>query len=203
MFRIATILCAAGSSSRMPDHNKLLLDYEGTTFIRHITKELLETQLEQIIVVTGFESSKIKAALDDLSSHITFVNNPAYQSGQTSSIQAGLLALPTDIDSLMINLGDMPLISSSQYNDLIDHFKNQYKKGTNLITRPMNEKVPGHPVIFSNSLMSAMLSCTSSDGCRSVIKDHHDYFTEFSTQEDSYFKDIDTPTDYLKMKATN
>jgi len=202
MFRIAAVICAAGSSSRMPDQNKLLLDYEATTFIGRITEQLLASRIQQIIVVTGFESKKIEEALSDHSTHITFVNNLHYQSGHTSSIQAGLTALPEELDAFMINLGDMPMITSDQYDEQISHFESEYVTGKHLITRPINEKTPGHPVIFSNSLRSALLNCVTSDGCRSVIQEHREYLSPYLTEDHAYFTDIDTPSDYQNMKAT-
>jgi len=201
-FRIAAVICAAGSSSRMPAQNKLLLDYKQTTFIGQITKQLIATELRPIIVITGFESQKIEEALSAYAPQVTFVNNPLYQSGHTSSIQAALEVLPLDLDAFMINLGDMPMITTVQYDEQVDHFKKDYAKGKHLITRPMNEKTPGHPVIFSNSLRSAIMSCTTSDGCKSVIKEYRDYLSPYFTEDHAYFTDIDTPSDYQNMKAT-
>ncbi len=201
-FKIAAIICAAGTSSRMPEQNKLLLGYQNTTFIGQVTRQIIATQAGLVIVVTGYESDKIRAALSDYDTDVTFVNNPLFRSGHTSSIQAGLKVLPKSIDAFMIVLGDMPTITTAHYDLQIDHFQNKYQSEKHLITRPMNEKIPGHPVIFSNSLKPALSSCISKDGCRSVIKDHHDFLSPYIAKEGVYFTDIDTYTDYLNLKAT-
>ena len=58
----ATIL-AAGSSQRMGDVNKLLLPYKGKTLINLVSDTLINSTLNPILVVTGFEHKKIAKSL--------------------------------------------------------------------------------------------------------------------------------------------
>jgi len=201
-FKISAILCAAGMSSRMPDHNKLIMPYKRTTIIRHIVDQLLKTQIHKVLVVIGYENDKMREALRDVADKITFVNNDRFESGHTSTIQAGAEGL-NDENAFMVCLGDMPLLTSQHYEELIRHFKDNFRSGSDLITRPVINSRPGHPVIFSRSLEGAILSCTSPEGCRPVIKANEEQLIRYVTNDITYLNDIDTPDDYSQLSATN
>ena len=58
----ATIL-AAGASKRMGDLNKLLLKIDNKPIIYSVCKTALGSKLDQIILVTGYENSKIEKTI--------------------------------------------------------------------------------------------------------------------------------------------
>ena len=63
-----------------------------------------------MIVVTGFDAARIDEALRDLK--VTFVHNPAFAQGLSTSLRTGLGALPPDSDGALILLGDMPEVEA-------------------------------------------------------------------------------------------
>jgi molybdenum cofactor cytidylyltransferase len=89
MDSFGAIILAAGLSRRMEDRNKLLLPIHGKPMIQHVVETYIAALNGQICVVTGFESDKIKAALDGLP--IQFVHNADFEAGQPFSVRAGLL----------------------------------------------------------------------------------------------------------------
>ena len=75
----ATIL-AAGASQRMGDINKLLLPYKGETIIKTVCQTLIDSFLDPVFVVIGFEYKKVAKSLpkslDTVSyTHLTLPTN--------------------------------------------------------------------------------------------------------------------------------
>ena len=58
----ATIL-AAGSSQRMYGNNKLLLPFKNKTLIGAVCQTIVDSHLEPIFVITGFENRKVTKTL--------------------------------------------------------------------------------------------------------------------------------------------
>ncbi|MBI2977451.1 MAG: NTP transferase domain-containing protein, partial [Rhodospirillales bacterium] len=63
---IAGIVLAAGQSSRARPKNKLLHAVGGKPMVRRVTETALAAGLDPVVVVTGFEAEKIRAALAGL-----------------------------------------------------------------------------------------------------------------------------------------
>ncbi len=57
---ITAILLAAGESKRMGSFNKLLLPTHEEPIIRIVCKNVIKVKLDQVIIVTGHQSSEIK-----------------------------------------------------------------------------------------------------------------------------------------------
>ena len=86
---ISAILLAAGQSKRMGGDNKLTKKYNKKYLINHILDTLIKSKIEKIIVVLGFQSSKVIRVIVK-NKKINFVFNKNYKSGMTSSIKTGL-----------------------------------------------------------------------------------------------------------------
>ncbi len=87
---ISAIVLAAGTSSRMGAKNKLLLPFKSSTFIENLVAQLLKSTVDEVIVVLGHEKDNIKQVLTQ--KELVFTVNINYNSGMTSSIQAGIIA---------------------------------------------------------------------------------------------------------------
>ena len=104
--RIAGLVLAAGRSSRMAPRNKLLETVGGEPMVRHVAAVAIASGTQPVIVVTGHEAAAVTGALRGLA--VTIVANPDYADGLSTSLRAGLRALPQGIDGALILLGDMP-----------------------------------------------------------------------------------------------
>jgi molybdenum cofactor cytidylyltransferase len=89
--RVAGIVLAAGESKRF-GKPKQLLDWRGEPFVRAVAKTGVQAGLSPVIVVTGSNAPQVEAAIRDLP--IKIIRNENWQSGQSSSIREGILALP-------------------------------------------------------------------------------------------------------------
>ena len=86
---ISTIVLAAGQSKRMNGDNKLIKKYNKKYLINYIVGTLIKSKVDKIIVVLGFQSSKVRK-ITIKNKKINFVYNKNYKSGMASSIKTGL-----------------------------------------------------------------------------------------------------------------
>lgn len=193
--KLSAIILAAGMSTRMGSENKLLLKHKDTTLLNETILQLSHTNgIDEIIIVLGHEAELVRQYIQN--KHIKTVVNEMYQTGQTSSIQTGVLATSDRAAAYMICLGDMPFIQTEDYEAVI-HFWNQSDKGS--IIRPWVDDKPGHPVIFDATYKNNILSETYADGCRSVISSNKKNYIKFESTNRHYLVDIDTPEDKVKL----
>ncbi len=66
---IGGVLLAAGSSRRMGDVNKLLVEIEGEPLVRRAARAMLDGGIMDLVVVTGHQHEDVVAALDGLGCH--------------------------------------------------------------------------------------------------------------------------------------
>lgn len=192
---ISAIVLAAGESRRMVDHNKLLMTFNEKSLIEHIVDTLLQSEVDEIIVVVGYEAQKIRDRLQ--TRKIKIIDNPNFQSGMTTSIHAGVKAAG-DTDAFMICLSDLPFIESIEYNRLVQSFKKAYDSNDKPIIVPTYDGQRGNPVIFSVYYKSEILTHKGKKGCRGVVKHNSQHVNEVSMSK-HILKDIDTIEDYNKL----
>ena len=137
---IAAMVLAAGRSSRMGDQNKLLLKFNDQSMVSHVIDQLVASNASDIIVVTGNDFEDV---IKSITQKVEFTHNPDYNQGLSSSLKAGISALPTTADGVMVCLGDMPYITAAHYNRLIEAFA-----PGKIIVPTSNGKI-GNPLIFS------------------------------------------------------
>jgi len=149
---LTAIVLAAGSSRRM-GKNKLLLPYRGGPLLAYVTGNILSAKVGPVIVVTGHDAGQIGEALKGL--QVQLIHNPMYDTGMTSSIQAGVNAAGGD--GYMICLSDMALIRPEEYRLLKNAFDKEYRRDKACIIQPVYDNQTGNPVIFSAAWRQAIL----------------------------------------------
>jgi len=158
----AGVILAAGGSERL-NAPKQLLDWQGKPFAYHVAQQALEAGLAPLIVVTGAYHDQVVQALAGMP--VVIVHNPDWQQGQSTSVKAGLKALPEGCDSVMFLLSDQPQISSELIKQLMDcYFQNRKS-----ITSPMVNGQRGNPLLFDQSAFSALAEVEGDRGGRAVI----------------------------------
>ncbi len=104
----AAIILAAGSSSRMgAGRHKLLLPLHERPVLAHVIDAALASQARPIVVVLGHQAEQVRAQLARYStdSAITYVENPDYLQGMSTSMRVGLAYLQTQIDAGVARCG--------------------------------------------------------------------------------------------------
>jgi molybdenum cofactor cytidylyltransferase len=104
----------------------------------------------------------------------------------TTSFQAGIRALPSDVTALVVCLVDHPLVSARTVVELLRH------ADASDIVVPTFEGRRGHPVVFSPSFMRAILELPADRGVNSLIREQGRVL-EIPVPDPGIVTDIDTP----------
>ena len=194
--RIAAIILAAGQSTRMGTINKLTIAIDGKPMVRHAAEAALASAARPVIAVTGHEPGAIAAALGGLP--LTIVHNGEYAQGLSTSMKAGLAALPADIDGVVILLGDMPRVAAGEIDKLIAAFNPVEGRA---IVVPTRKGQRGNPVLLGKQTFLELARVEGDSGARAVIAAHPDLVGEAEMDTDSVLTDIDTPQALAKLRS--
>lgn len=189
---IAAVILAAGGSTRF-GQPKQLLDWNGQPLVIHITDVALKSKLDPIIVTLGCQAQHVKPLVDNRP--VDTVMNWRWREGLSTSLQAGLGALPPDVDAAIFIQSDQPLITS----DLISHLITRYEQTGASIVVPRHADRQGSPVLFSRELFAELAGVTGDVGGRHVIRRHPEVTAYVDIQNPDMLEDIDTPDDYLRL----
>jgi molybdenum cofactor cytidylyltransferase len=194
--RAAAIVLAAGRSSRMVGANKLLEQIGREPIVRRVVGIALASGADPVIVVTGFDAARITEALHDLK--VNIVHNPAFEEGLSTSLRAGLLALPPASDGSLVLLGDMPEIETSDLEALMAAFS---VKGRQAICVPVHDGRRGNPVLWGAAYFVEMMSLTGDVGAKRLLAQHAERLIEVPAGSNGIFADVDTPADLARLKT--
>ena len=189
----ATIL-AAGSSERMESVNKLLLPYKGEALIKIVSKTLIDSLLDPVFVVTGFEHNKVAKSIPKSLDKIIY--NKDWRKGMSRSIYKAIFSLPANIDGNMIVLGDMPLITVKTLNELKSVFLSN--NGEKIIYAEYFGK-QANPVIFPKKYFKEMLLLKGENGCKDIISQNRKNTIGVSVDSSEVIFDCDTKGDYSDL----
>jgi molybdenum cofactor cytidylyltransferase len=191
---ISAIILAAGRSERMHTQ-KLLLPFGTTTVIGKIVDDVLNCPVDEVLVVVGEDESAIKLAL--AGRPVRFVKNPLSPSDMLQSVRVGLTAVSARCQAALIVLGDQPGVSRTVVGDLIDAF---HKTGKG-IAIPTHGQKRGHPVLIAIKYCEEVLTRYDGVGLRGLMRAHHDDIVEIETPTGEVLEDMDTPSDYEKLRV--
>jgi molybdenum cofactor cytidylyltransferase len=186
--KIAAIVLAAGRSSRMGAANKLLTDVDGMPMVRRVVEAATASHAKPVVVVTGNEQGKVQATLRGCKA--TFVHNPRFAEGMSTSLQVGVAALPANLDGALVCLGDMPLVTAAVLDRLIAAFNPV--EGRAICVPTWNGK-RGNPVLWDRRFFAAMADLAGDVGAKHLIGEHADLVAEVAMSDDAVLTDIDTP----------
>ena len=188
---ISAILLAAGQSKRMNGDNKLIKKYNKKYLINHIVGTLIKSKVDKIIIVLGFQRSKVRK-ITIKNKKINFVYNKNYKSGMASSIKTGLKRISKRSVGFLIVQADMPLISKKIVNTLCYAVRNSNKE----IVAPIYKRKMGNPIGFKRS-MTRILNKTSGDsGAKKIILRNKKKLGLIKINSKSIFKDFNTKRDF-------
>jgi molybdenum cofactor cytidylyltransferase len=185
--RIAALVLAAGTSTRMGS-NKLLADLHGMPMIAQTVRRIAGSSVESITVVIGHEAGEIKTALND--QDVKFVHNSNFTEGLATSLRAGVAALQSNCDAILVCLGDMPLIDPRDINRMIAAFNPVENRS---IVVPVHERTFGNPVLWGAEHFAALLACEGDRGARGLLEKLKDDAVEIAIDNESVVLDADTP----------
>src|SRR5690349_22340048 len=191
--RVGAVILAAGASSRMGT-NKILLELEWQSHVRRAFRRALAAGLPPVVVVTGHEPDRIRAALRDLP--VVFAVNPDYTGPTSGSLHRGLDALGPEVDAVVVMLGDMVRVSAETLAMLV-----AAARGTEaplVVSRYGDVTAP--PLLFRRALFPELLAWTG-EGCGKTVVQAHRPEAMFVDRPAALLADVDTPEDFEALQG--
>ncbi len=191
--KIAQIILAAGTSSRMGEP-KQLLPWHQTTLIGHAIQEALKTETSSVFVVLGAYYDLIYEQVHHFP--ITILENPNWEMGMGSSIRFGVKTAIQDkltFDAVLISLVDQPLIDAIHFEALISKYK---ENPESIVATNLGKRI-GAPGIFPASYFDELAMLKSDYGARYIIEKYKDK-TKVITATDKGV-DVDTMKEYQDL----
>jgi molybdenum cofactor cytidylyltransferase len=193
--RLAAILLAAGRSTRMGGPNKLIAEISGRPLVRIAAAELLASRARPVIVVTGHQRERVAAALKGLD--VVLVHNPDYAEGLSTSLKAGVAAVPADADGAIVCLADMPQVDAGLIERLLGAFDPE--KGA-LIVMPTTDGKRGNPVVWSRRFFPDLTAIDGDVGARNLIAQYPEAIAEVPVTGKAALVDVDTPDALIAVR---
>ena len=188
--RVAGILLAAGASTRI-GRPKQLLNWRREPLVKHVARAALDAGLSPVIVVTGSSGDLVGNALSDL--QLGIVDNPNWKSGQASSVQTGLNALPANTGSVVFLLADQPQIPPDLVRALIE----KHTRTLAPVIAPRVEGQRGNPVLFDRSTFPDLLALEGDTGGRAIFS--RDPIEWIDWDDHNLLLDVDSEADYERL----
>lgn len=188
---VVAVLLAAGRSRRFGPRNKLLAEIDGEPLVRRAARALLESRVQSVIVVTGFERDRIEAALDGLD--VRMVHNPDYDGGLGASLARGIGAIAEEAAGALVCLADMPGTRTDLIDRLVGLFEGE--AGNRIVFPAAPGGRQGNPVLWPRRYFERLAALRGDAGGKAILEASMDDSLVVETGPEESLDDIDTPKD--------
>jgi molybdenum cofactor cytidylyltransferase len=188
---VGGIILAAGKAERF-GRLKQILDYRGQPLVRIVTMTAISAGLSPVVVVSGADAETVEATLHGLP--IIATRNTNWPNGQSSSIQAGLRALPRQCGAVIFLLADQPQVTATVIHALIE----QHARTLAPILAPLVAGQRANPVLFDRLSFPDLMSLSGDVGGRAIFGRQPVSYLPW--HDEALLLDIDTPQDFQKLK---
>ena len=189
---ISLIVLAAGKSTRMKE-NKLLLKLNGETLIEHVVKVAKGSSVDEVVVVLGYEATKVKEQLAKID--CKFAVNENYTKGQTESVKVGLSAISDNAEAVMILPADVALVDPECINTVLE----EYRRSKSTIVIASHQQQSGHPILLDRTLFPEVSKIDEhTQGLKAVINRHRAEINYVEARTENVLVDIDTREEFEK-----
>lgn len=191
--RVAAIVLAAGSSSRM-GALKPGLRIGGASLVELASNCFLQADLQDVTVVVGRGAGKIVRILHDFP--VKWVLNTEYESGMLSSVLTGIRSLDSRTEAFFLLPCDIPLVRPETIRTMFA----AYCVRPSPVIYPVFHGRRGHPPLIALSSVRD-LTADCAGGLRSYLRGFADRSLEVETTDRGILLDCDTPEDYRELRA--
>ena len=180
---VGAIVLAAGRSSRMGEHHKLLALWNGKPLIAHVIDAIARAGLPVPIVVLGTRADDVRAAIG--SRPACFVTATDHAEGLSLSLRAGIAAIPAEWSAALVCLADMPRLEP----DLLAALAAAH----GAIAMPVWNGKRGNPVRWGRPYFARLMALSGDVGGKVLLAEFADQVVEIDAPSDAILDDIDTP----------
>ena len=195
---IPAIVLAAGKSTRMGRVKaNLPLGPVGRvkddTFLTHVVRTLHDAGIDDVVIVVGHEKDAVLGSFAASGLSARFVENTDYESGQLSSLLAGLRVVDRPgVVAALVTLVDVPFVSAATVRAVIDRYHETHAA----VVRPVRNCRYGHPMLVDRALFDQLRHADPGEGAKPVVRAHSTPNGEVEVDDEGAFDDIDTPEEY-------
>jgi len=193
---LAAVILAAGASRRYRGGNKLLADLGGKPLIRVLVEQVLESAVDDVIVVTGKDRILVEMALASLP--LRFVHNEDRQSGMGGSISLGVSAVTARTDGVYIIPGDMPFLRGKLLDSLAKVFEET--KGGRIVFPVLPNGAQRNPVLWPREFFPQLVLLAGKKGAKPLLADYASRWSAVSGFPELVFTDVDTLEDMQAIR---
>lgn len=193
--KIASIVLAAGQSSRMGQKNKLLMDWNGRSIISRVVETSLSCEVDRVIVVTGHDAVSVQNEI--ASQPVDFLYAANYALGLSESLKVGIANVTGSVDGALICLGDMPQVHATTLNVIIQTFK---ASDGSAICTPYFKGCRGNPILWPQEFFSDFAKLDGDKGALSLLQRYGDQIVQIDVTDPGVCNDIDTPDDLARCR---
>ncbi len=179
----------------MGSPKSLLRAPDGEIFLDRLIG-ILGSFCSPVIVVLGCGATEIRNSLAR-AAEAQIVLNEAWPSGQLSSFQCGLRAVPPESTGVIFTPVDYPAIQPATVARLAAEFERHP-----LLVIPRHAGRNGHPVCCPRSLIPEFLALGEHDQARDVIHRHRADTLYVEVDDPGILKDIDDQDAYNELIRT-
>ncbi|MEM1364178.1 MAG: nucleotidyltransferase family protein [Pseudomonadota bacterium] len=159
--KVAGVLLAAGTASRMGGASKVLASFDGEPLVRRQAIRLLASKCDEVLVVTGHDGARVAQAVTDLP--VRLVHNTIYANGMGTSIAAAAATL--DDTAMLLTFADMPALGAAHFDTVIDSWT-----GIGIV-RGADGTKPGHPILFPSEHLCVLRGLKGDVGAKQLVAD--------------------------------
>ena len=193
---VSAVLLAAGSGSRFGG-GKLLAPYLGRPLIESSLTNLAEAPVEETVVIVGDDAERLRPICEPYG--VRIVENPNWQRGQSTSVQAGLEALGPEVRAAVVLLADQPLVGPGAVKRLVAAFE----RGAKVAVATYGGR-RRNPVLFSRAVWPLLeVGLSGDEGARIVLRRHPDLVTEVPCDGVGDPTDVDTREDLRGLERVH
>lgn len=162
--RVAAIVLAAGSSSRMGTV-KQTLAVDGASMVRRAALAAIDGGAHPVFVVIGSNAEFVEREVSDLP--VTFVMNEEWSEGIASSVRAGVAAAHREAAAgVLVMLADQPGVDAATVRRIMRCFATTAAP----IVAARYAEGGGVPALFGSDMFDALRELRGDEGARSIIR---------------------------------
>ncbi|MBI1297987.1 putative selenium-dependent hydroxylase accessory protein YqeC [bacterium] len=191
------VVLAAGGSRRMGEA-KQLLDLGGEPLVVRAARTALAGTASHVIVVSGARGEAVHAALRPLlaqTERLHLVHNPAWESGQATSVLAAMDALPTGCEAVQFLPVDQPFVPPTLLRVLWE----RWRGGADLVAPNVDGEMRGAPAVFDQRYFAALRQLHGDQGARPILRQNSADVVTVTTPA-LWLSDADTPEEWARIR---
>lgn len=183
------VVLAAGEARRMGGRPKPLCEVGGEPMVRRVVRRALQAVDGGVVVVVGAHAPLVAAAVEGLGPRVATVENPRFAEGMSTSLKAGIGALPPSACGALVLLADQPGVSAALLRSLQAAWRGalaaacRYPDGT-----------AGPPCILGKALWPRVQALAGDQGARRILSELGPRLALVQAPA-AQLVDVDTPED--------